>query len=175
MGLLSNILKAVAGKAIDEIEKTINDAVSGKTSQPTAARESTTRQSYSSETPERSVAEWQTYFREILQTEYPTLNIRENVAVTDIVGAVADEFQLYNTRPRQVYRAEWGQPYSFVLYEGSTPKAVVMLGSGHSHSANVKYLIARMYAKKSGMPYVNFYTQMPNERTYVVGRLRKFI
>ncbi len=173
MGLLSNILKAVAGKAISEVEEAINNAVSEKT-RPTI-REAAPQQSYSDEVPERTAAEWKTYFREILQCEYPALAIRENVPVTEIAGFVADEFQLYTTRPRQVYKAEWGQPYTFVLYEGASPKAVVMLGSGHSHDSNVKYLIARMYAKKCGLPYINFYTQMPNERSYVVSRLKKFM
>ena len=95
--------------------------------------------------------------------------------MTEIAGAVSDEFQLYRTRPKQVYKAEWGQPYTFVMYQDGAPKAVVMLGSGHSHSANVKYLIARMFAKKSDIPYINFYTQMPNEREYVVSRIGKFL
>ena len=32
-----------------------------------------------------------------------------------------------------------------------------------------------MYAKKLGIPYINFYTQMPNEREYVIGRIRKLM
>ena len=62
-----------------------------------------------------------------------------------------------------------------MLSQGGIPRAVVMLGSGHSHYSNVKYLISRMYAKKAGLPYINFYTQMPNERGYVVERIRKFL
>ena len=93
----------------------------------------------------------------------------------DLVGFVADEFQLYKTRPRQAYKAEWGQPYTFVLENSGTVKAVVMLGNGHSHDSNVKYLIARLYAKKLGIPYINFYTQMSNERGYVIGRIRKLL
>ena len=85
------------------------------------------------------------------------------------------EFQLYKTRPTQVYKAEWGQPYTFVLENDSKAKAVMMLGNGHSHDSNVKYLIARMFAKKLGIPYINFYTQMANERGYVIGRIRKFL
>ena len=99
----------------------------------------------------------------------------ENVPVTDLAGPVADEFQLYKTRPRQVYQAAWGAPYTFVLYAAGAPRGIVMLGSGRSHDQNVKYLIARMYAKKMGLPYINFYTQMPNERAYVVQRIRKFL
>ena len=124
---------------------------------------------------EKTDAEWENYFKEILQNEFPVYTIREKVPVTDLVGFVSDEEQLYTTRPRQVYKAEWGQPYTFVLEVGGTPKAMVMLGKGHSHDENVKYLIARMYAEKLNLPYINFYTQMPNERNYVIGRIRKFL
>ena len=175
MGLLKNLLKSVAGDALSQLKETLNTAISDQTQQP--ARKVAPTQSYVTpdEVPDRTEAEWQTYFRGILQSEFPQYLVREDVPVTDIAGAVADEFQLYTTRPTQVYRAEWGKPYTFVLYQADAPKGVVMLGSGHSHDANVKYLIARMYAKKSGLPYINFYTQMPNERGYVISRIHKFL
>ena len=124
---------------------------------------------------ERTDAEWEAFFRDILRSEFPSYAVREKVAVTDLAGFVSDEAQLYTTRPKQVYKAEWGQPYTFVLESGGAAKAVVMLGKGHSHDENVKYLVARMYAEKLNLPYINFYTQMPNERAYVVGRIRKFL
>ena len=124
---------------------------------------------------EKTDAEWKSYFKEILLSEFPSYTIREDVKVTDLVGFVSDEAQLYTTRPRQVYRAEWGQPYTFVLEAGGSPKGVVMLGKGHSHDENVKYLIARMYTEKLKLPYINFYTQMPNERSYVIGRIHRFL
>ncbi len=124
---------------------------------------------------EKTSAEWENYFRDILRSEFPAFNIRENVPVTDLAGFASDEFQLYKSRPCQVYKAEWGQPYTFVLESAGNVVGVVMLGKGHSHDSNVKYLIARMYAKKLGVPYINFYTQMPNERAYVIGRIRKMM
>jgi len=124
---------------------------------------------------EKTDAEWNSYFKEILLNEFPSYTIRENIPVTDLAGFVSDEEQLYTTRPRQVYKAEWGQPYTFVLENGGKAVATVMLGKGHSHDENVKYLIARMYAEKLSLPYINFYTQMPNERSYVIGRIRKFL
>lgn len=126
-------------------------------------------------TVERTPAEWESYFRDILLRNFSSYTIRENVPVTDLVGFANDEAQLYTTRPTQAYKAEWGQPYSFVLEADGKAKAVVMLGSGHSHDSNVKYLIARMYAEKLDLPYINFYTQMPNERNYVIERIRKFL
>ena len=124
---------------------------------------------------ERTPAEWESYFRDILLGNFSSYTIRENVPVTDLVGFANDEAQLYTTRPTQAYKAEWGQPYSFVLEADGKAKAVVMLGNGHSHDTNVKYLIARMYAEKLEIPYINFYTQMPNERNYVIERIRKFL
>ena len=175
MGLLKSLFGEAAEKALSQVKDVINAAMAEQ-EKKAASRPAAT------ETPrpepvyvERTASEWRTFFREILQTEFAAYSIREDVPVTEIAGQAADEFKLYKTRPTQVYKAEWGKPYTFVMYEGGAPKAVVMLGDGHSHSANVKYLIARMYAQKSGLPYINFYTQMPNERDYVVGRIRKFL
>ena len=124
---------------------------------------------------EKTPAEWEAYFREILATEFPQYTIKEKVAVTDMAGFANEEFKLYETRPAKAYKAEWGQPYTFVLEQMGNAKGVVMLGNGHSHDSNVKYLISRMYAKKMGIPYINFYTQMSNEKDYVIGRIRKFL
>ena len=182
MGLLSSILGKVLGNQLAEtIQKQINNATGNNTSGTTASRPSSTTttqrvtQSYSAPVREKSDAEWRAYFRDIIQAECYAYGIREDVPVTQLAGNTSDYFKLYKTRPNQVYKAEWGQPYTFVLYQAEMPKAVVMLGKGHSHSANVKYLIARMYAKKLGLPYINFYTQMPNERGYVISRLKRFL
>ena len=73
----------------------------------------------------------------------------------------------------QVYKAEWGKDYDFVLYSDGKPKAIVMLGDGHCHSKHVDYLIARMFAKKLNVPYIGFYLEFPNKEDYVVGRIRE--
>ena len=168
MGLLKNLLN-LAGKVASVAQELSAQQGTAKPAASAAPVRS------ADPAPERSDAEWRAYFREIIEAEFPDYEVREAVPVTELVGDAADEFQLYDSRPSQVYRAEWGQPYTFVLYQGGAPKGIVMLGSGHSHSSGVKYLIARMYATKIGLPYVHFYTQMPNERTYVAGRLHRFL
>ncbi|MBR5396248.1 MAG: hypothetical protein IK145_00155 [Bacteroidales bacterium] len=169
MSLLKNLFE-IAGKVASVAQE-----IAAK--QEAAARQTTPAATVQSSAPveEKTDAEWHAYFREIIQSEFPGYDVRENVPVTELAGFVADEAQLYKSRPRQVYKAEWGEPYTFVLSQGGAPKGIVMLGGGHSHSANVKYLVARMYAKKLGLPYINFYTQMPNERGYVVGRIHKYL
>lgn len=170
------LLLKLLGFAKDAAQDYIENA--NRESQPSS--QSRPSQSYTAPKPEpveieRTPAEWNAYFKEILLSEFPSYTIRENVKVTDLVGFVSDECQLYTTRPTQVYKAEWGQPYTFVLESDGKAKGVVMLGSGHSHDAGVKYLIARMYTEKLGIPYINFYTQMPNERDYVISRIHKFM
>ena len=180
MGLLSNLLGKLTSS--NEILSQVKDAIesAAKNGETPHAPASSARPQYTTnyDRPferEKTAAEWHAYFKEILQTEFSTYSIRENVPVTELAGYAVDEFKLYSTRPRQAYKAEWGQPYTFVLYLGTVPKAVVMLGDGHSHDSNVKYLVARSYAKKLGLPYINFYTQMPNERGYVLSRVRRFL
>ena len=168
------------GKLFSKVAKTVKESI--ETTERKAATQPTTRpqqpsQPYAAPAMEREKTpmEWEAYFGEILATEFPQYGVMHHVPVTNIAGYANDTFQLYKTRPSQAYKAEWGEPYTFVLQQGGVFKGVVMLGSGHSHDSNVKYLIARMYAKKMGIPYINFYTQMPNERDYVIGRIRKFL
>ena len=145
--------------------------------QSTSARQTPQQSSPDSgwDVPQRSESEWEDYFSRILGEHFPEFAVKKDVPVTDLAGDVSDSFQLYPTRPHQAYNAEWGKPYTFVLSKGGVPVAVVMLGSGNSHSRKVKFLISRMYAKKLSLPYINFYTDKPNEEGYVVERIRKFI
>lgn len=175
MGLLKSLFGSVAEKALSQVKDAILNANQQQNQASPQAQTQTPSYTPSGYSADKTPEEWQTFFRGILQTEFAAYSIRENVPVTELAGAAADSFQLYKTRPAQVYRAEWGKPYSFVMYQGYQPRAIVMLGSGHSHYSNVKYLISRMYAKKLGLPYINFYTQMPNERPYVVSRIGKFL
>ena len=161
-------------KIVDVVKENI-ETTTKTTAQPTSKPTPTPQPTEAAYEKEKTAAEWVTYFREILMTQFPQYAIKENVPVTDLAGFASDEFQLYRSRPTQAYKAEWGQAYTFLLEQAGVAKGVVMLGNGHSHDSNVKYPIARMYAKKLGIPYINFYTQMPNERDYVISRIRRFL
>lgn len=184
MGLFKSILDVAIKAATEAIkEKTGQQGYSKdegtRYNRDESPASSSTRQSSqpTQSTPtqyvdERTYEEWVAYFDEIIRTNFPQFNVKRDVPVTDLVGFTADTFKLYESRPYQTYKAEWGKPYTFVLYRGEKPAGVVMLGDGQTHAQNVKYLIARMYCKKLGMPYINFYTQMPNEREYVIQRIK---
>ena len=170
MGLLKNLFE-IAGKVVS-VAQELAEKQEAEVKKTTP---SYNPEAYEAPTVDRTPAEWQAYFREIIQAECPGFEVREKVPVTELVGNAADEAKLYKSRPSKVYKAEWGEPYSFVLFQGGAPKGVVMLGDGHSHSAKVKYLVSRMYTQKLGIPHINFYTQMPNESSYVASRLHRFL
>ncbi len=170
MGILSSILKSVVGSVLGAQ----NEGVDRSTTTPPKS-DFSGNVYQPKQPPYNTEYECLAYFESIIRREYPLLTVRREVPVTDIVGYAEDVFKLYETRPYQTYKAEWGKPYTFALYEGPALKAVVMLGDGHTHSSNVKYLIARKYAQKVGVPYINFYTQMSNEHDYVVSRLHRFL
>ncbi len=164
MSLLKSIIKAV-------VKEVLQENLPQKEERPIQSASTQHRQESARET----ITDFPAYFSEILGSEFPQYSTKRNVPVTELAGFANDEFKLYETRPLQSYKAEWGAPYTFVLYQGEAPVGVVMLGSGTSHSRNVKYLISRMYAKKMGLPYINFYTQYPNKRAYVVKRIKDFM
>ena len=163
MSLLKSIMNMVLKTAVESINQ--------REEQPARSVAASPNPEPVSET----ITGFPAYFAEILGTEFPQYSTKRNVPVTELAGFATDEFKLYESRPLQSYKAEWGTPYSFVLYQGGAPVGIVMLGEGSSHSRNVKYLISRMYAKKMGLPYINFYTQFPNERAYVINRIREFM
>ena len=147
MGLFKDILKGVAGDLLTKVQEAANATITNATS-TSSSPHSGGRGTFTvpEDAPERTAAESFTYFSGILASRFPEYSVRKNVPVTDLAGFATDSFQLYKTRPTQAYKAEWGAPYTFVLSSGGVDKAIVMLGSGHSHCANVKYLISRMYA-----------------------------
>lgn len=165
MSLLKSILNMVLKTAVESMNK--------QEEQP--ARRAAAIPKPEPEPVRETISDFPAYFAEILRTEFPQYSTKRNVPVTELAGFATDEFKLYASRPQQSYKAEWGAPYTFVLYQGDAPAGIVMLGDGSSHSKNVKYLISRMYAKKMGLPYINFYTQYPNERAYVINRIREFM
>lgn len=121
---------------------------------------------------EKTDEEWKEYFRGILNRHFSQYTIQEDVPVTQLTGDTYDVFKLYKTRPNQVYKAEWGRSYDFVIYENGKVKAIIIIGDNRSYQ-NVKYLIAKMFAKKLQVPYIGFYKKFANEEDYVVERIKK--
>ena len=116
MGFLNSLLdvaKKAVGEAIRQSQEQANQQ-----SRPQASP-APAQPSYASSQP--AVTDWNAYFAEILRTEFPQYGVAENVPVTDLAGYATDMAKLYKKRPMQAYKAEWGAPYTFVLYANGGP------------------------------------------------------
>lgn len=169
-------LKTFLKKVVGTVEQITSSSTKPQqsTSTPSAAQPSY-QPTYQAQQRDLSDAEWINYFKQILAEEFSQYNVMQNVPVQELVGNVSDEFKLYATRPRQAYKAEWGMPYTFLLCEGSVAKGIVMIGKYQKQYKYVSFLISKMYAKKLGLPFISFYMDAPNERNYVVERIKKFM
>lgn len=143
-------------------------------SQP--ARPSTPEKEPNEEFNHYSIDSARKYFRNILQLYFTQYEIRENVPVTSVRGSeTLVEEKFWKDMPRKHYKPEEGRPYDFGMYQGGELKAVVSLGGGSSHDMKKEYLVSRAYAKKAGIPYINFYIQFENDKQYIVDRVRKMM
>lgn len=169
-------LKTFLKKVVGTVEQITSSSTKPQqsTSTPSTAQPSH-QPSYQAQQRDLSDAEWINYFKQILAEEFSQYNVMQNVPVQELVGNASDEFKLYATRPRQAYKAEWGMPYTFLLCEGSVAKGIVMIGKYQKQYKYVSFLISKMYAKKLGLPFISFYMDAPNERNYVVERIKKFM
>ncbi len=92
------------------------------------------------------------YFEEILSSSFGNYVVHEDVPVSTFGGE--------------------GKPYNFALYQGDTCAGVIMLVE-HNRDNNRAYKGAKAAAQNAGVPFINFYTHMPNERSFVVSRITR--
>ena len=106
---------------------------------------------YSAPTPMAQATD-KPYFRAIIQECFNNYIIREDVPVSELGGE--------------------GRPYDFFLINHGECCGVVMLVA-HNRDNNRAYNGAKAAAKASGVPFINFYTHMPNERGFVINRIKR--
>ena len=192
VNVIKQVIRLFTGKSAPSANEIINKLTNpnqNKTSRPqTNTPPSQFAQSSQSHATPREVddneplynynnpAETRAYYRDILKAEFPQYELREDVPVTSVRGSeTLVEEKFWKEMPRKHYKPEEGRPYDFGMYMGGELKAVVSLGQGSSHDIKKEYLVSRAYARKAGIPYINFYTQFANRKPYVVDRVRKFM
>jgi hypothetical protein len=95
------------------------------------------------------------WFVALVQEKLPQFQIQENVVIAELFGAQWD-----------------GKPYDIVLYEGGAVKGVITLVE-HNKDNNKAYKNSRTAAQEAGVPFINFYLQMPNETGFVLNRIKR--
>ena len=92
------------------------------------------------------------YFRGIINECFSNYIIREDVSVSELGGE--------------------GTPYDFMLIANGSCAAVIMLVD-KSHNRTKGYKGAEEAAQASGVPLIYFWTRMPNERGFVINRIKR--
>ncbi len=92
------------------------------------------------------------YFRTIIKEVFSGYIVREDMPVSELGGE--------------------GRPYDFALIAGGECAGVVMLVE-HNRDNNRAYKGARAAAQAAGVPFINFYTHMTNERGFVINRIKR--
>jgi len=92
------------------------------------------------------------YFRAIISECFSEYIVREDVPVEELGGQ--------------------GKPFDFMLIANGDCAGVVMLVE-HNRDNNRLYKGARYAAQAAGVPFINCYTHMLNERGYVINRIKR--
>lgn len=167
MGLFDRLAKQGLNKVKDRIEKAagvdldnaldkLSDAIGQGASRQSAAESAAApaRPAYRAPAAPVDAA----YFARILAEEFPEY-AAEPATPASALGFAA-------TLP--------AKPYDFALLQGGTCRAVVML-TEHNRDNNMAFKNAKQAAQSAGIPFINFYLHYPNERGYVIQRIRSFL
>jgi hypothetical protein len=155
MGLFDKVVKSVVGgKVEDLIEQATGrrgDYPAQQTSQSTSASD---RHRFVNVPVPAGNRPDHAYFAQLLQEKFAQYQIKEYVPVAELGGS--------------------GKDYDFGLYEGGSLRGVIML-TEHNRDNNQAYKGAKAACQAAGLPFINFYLHMPNERGYIINRIKTLL
>lgn len=108
------------------------------------------------------------------QPTYTPTDIVETMP--EILAASFSEYEVQREVPASAFGwdASPARPYSYCLYRDGYLAAAIML-TPHNRDSNMAFKNAKAACRDNGIPFINFYTHMPNDRQYVEGRIRSFL
>ena len=163
MGLFDGLKKAALGKVVNTVEK----AISNTPAKPGAGQGSS---SWSSAAPQSSGAGSPA-------TGLAGANAGQENIDQKFDGIFANEFSdlqiIKNASPESVgiSAPQPCRPYSYALLRNGKIAAAIML-TPHNRDRNSAFLNAKKSALDSNIVFLNFYMHLPNERNYVVSRIK---
>ena len=161
MGLFDDLKKTALNKIVDTVQKTI-ESVPGASVRPGSGNESPSRSSASSPGSDRPV----------LQNNITGMNIEQKF--DQIFAAEFSDLEIVkNASPESLHISAPHpcKPYSYALLRNGKTVAAIMLTS-HNRDRNSAFLNAKKSALDSNIKFFNFYTHFPNERDYVISRIK---
>lgn len=151
MGFLDKLLKS----ALNQVERAVNEATEDNNRQ--------TRQ-------ENAGNNGQTYRAASAKTTSNRVNLER-----EMMNLLADHFPEYDLRMEvspSIFNADpMSRSYSYGLYRNGSPKMMIMV-TEHNRDNNRAYRYAKQACENAGVPFLNFFTHMPNEKEYVINRIK---
>ena len=153
MGFFDKLAKGLASEVLGNIVKNTSSGTTGNTGQ--SANQNTVRQTVNAvRTGSAPGMNIRAYFAEILASAFSQYQVRENIPLSE-------------------FGAE-GRPFDFGLYQNGTLVSVVVLAE-HNRTRNHPYWNSQKKAQELNIPFINFYTHMPNERGFVINRIKRLM
>lgn len=90
--------------------------------------------------------------------------------LTDIF---AQDYPDYEVRTNLDSGVPKARKYSYGLYYNGTPRMMIMIIDDRNHANLKEVRLAREASANYGVPYLDFYTHLPNEVEYVRNRIRE--
>jgi hypothetical protein len=173
-GLLGRAASKATGKAVDKVfgsRTTVTTTTSNTQTTKQAATQQVSTQTTAQNTkpaPTKVVlvdgkrssqviipANVKTYFDELLRDNFAEYEVKENI----------------HPKTFSETAEKWFREYTYVLYKGDKAVVAIML-TPHNRNTTQAFGGAREVAIKAGVKFMNFMTHYPNERDYVVNRIK---
>lgn len=167
MGFLDSLLKNSAKRFVSEVvDKTVDKAVDGvvggnrggsnnnsaRNSQPSTQANNDARNRIP-----RGFGPACARIEHVINTKFPDYELRKNV-------------------PASVMRAPEGTaPYTYVLFLNGTARACINVFDNRNEYSLKRYRLAKEACGEIGTPYINFFSHLPNEMSYIEQTLREWI
>ena len=155
MGLFDKLLDKAISHAVDKATNKITGKIEKNETRQNAASNS---QSQTNQKPIIVPENMKAHFDDILKNDFSQYTVKENVPAKEISSNADSE----------------SRAYTFVLHKDGQAAAAIML-TPHNRYRNKGFLGAQNACKQAGIPFINFFTHFPNERNYVVLRIKSFI
>ncbi len=87
----------------------------------------------------------------------------------------AEEWSGYTVQQDLMSGVTGARNYSYGLYLNGVPKAMIMIITSNSHHNKKEDRLAAQASASYGVPYMDFYSHLPNEKEYISKRLKENI
>ena len=162
MGFFGNLIRNQVGKMVsnavdDALDRTVGSAIRDKLGQN--GHEGT--QNFSSSTSSSKSMKVK-----------PGKGSGEKELRRRLEEVFAEEFMGYEVRKDLQAGINGAKNYSYGLYLNGMPRAMIMVCNNGVHHSIKSERLAEQASLSYGVPYMNFFAHLPNEKAYIVERLK---